>query len=57
MRTIEQSNDLYLSELRDVLEERCGPRVSETTIWRTLMRVGFRMKCVPELYKKYCINY
>ncbi|KLO06298.1 hypothetical protein SCHPADRAFT_811868, partial [Schizopora paradoxa] len=37
-------NDRYLDELRDMLEERCGVRVSEATIWRTLHRAGFRMK-------------
>lgn len=37
-------NDRYLEELKEVLEERCGVRVSESTIWRTLNRVGCRLK-------------
>lgn len=43
---VNRHNDRYLDELRDLLEERCGVRVSESTIWRTLHRVGFRMKAV-----------
>lgn len=43
-KTLAHRNDMYLDELRDVLEERCGVRVSEATIWRTLNRAGFRMK-------------
>lgn len=41
---VTRRNDLYLEELRDELESRCGIKVSESTIWRTLQRVGFRMK-------------
>lgn len=44
MSTVAAESDRYLDELRDVLEERCGVRVSESTIWRTLNRVGFRLK-------------
>ncbi len=44
MQTVTRRNDMYLEELREVLEERCGVHVSESTIWRTLQRVGFRMK-------------
>ncbi len=43
---------MYLEELREVLEERCGVYVSESTIWRTLQRVGFRMKEVSVLFAK-----
>ena len=43
-------NDRYLDELRDMLEERCGVRVSESTIWRTLHRAGFRMKEVSRRF-------
>ena len=46
MKSITQSNDLYLAELCDLLEERCGAQVSEPTIWRTLTRVGFKMKYI-----------
>ncbi len=48
MNTVTQRNDLYLEELRDSLEERCGIRVSEATIWRTLQCIGFRMKEVSQ---------
>ncbi|KLO04692.1 Homeodomain-like protein, partial [Schizopora paradoxa] len=44
VNTVIRRNDRYLDELKDVLEERCGVRVTESTIWRTLHRVGFRMK-------------
>lgn len=44
IQTVTRRNDMYLEELREVLEERCGVHVSESTIWRTLQRVGFRMK-------------
>ncbi len=44
LATVSRHNDLYLDELRDVLEERCGVVVTESTIWRTLQRAGFRMK-------------
>ncbi len=43
-RAITRRNDRYLEELREVLEERCGVKVSDATIWRTLHRVGFRLK-------------
>ena len=42
-------NDHYLDKLRDMLEEQCGMRVTESTIWRTLNRAGFRMKEVSDL--------
>ncbi len=47
--TIDKRGDLYLSELRDTLQDRCGTVVCETTVWRTLKRAGFRMKevCPP----------
>ncbi len=44
MGTVSLNNDRYLDEMRDMLEERCGVRVTESTIWRTLNRVGFRLK-------------
>ncbi|KLO04588.1 Homeodomain-like protein [Schizopora paradoxa] len=44
VRAVNDRNDRYLEELQAVLEERCGVRVSEATVWRTLQRVGFRMK-------------
>ena len=39
-----RNNDRYLDELRAVLEDRCGTSVSDVTIWRTLHRIGFRLK-------------
>ncbi len=44
MGTVSLNNDRYLDELGDMLEERCGVRVTESTVWRTLNRVGFRLK-------------
>ncbi len=44
MSTVTLESDRYLDELRGMLEERCGVQVSEATIWRTLNRVGFRLK-------------
>lgn len=41
---VTRRNDRYLEELREVLEERCGVKVSDSTIWRTLHRVVFRLK-------------
>ena len=38
------NNNRYLDELRAVLEDRCGTSVSDVTIWRTLHRIGFRLK-------------
>ena len=43
MRSATKSTDgLYLVELREALEERCGIRISESMIWRMLKRVVFR---------------
>ncbi len=44
MNAVTRRNDMYLEELKEMLEQRCGVTVSESTIWRTLNRVGFRMK-------------
>ncbi len=41
LATVSRHNNLYLDELRDVLEERCGVVVTESTIWRTLQRADF----------------
>jgi transposase len=38
--------DLYLDELRMELLETCGVSVSESTIWRTLVKGGYSMKKV-----------
>ncbi len=56
MQTVTRRNDMYLEELREVLEERCGVYVSESTIWRTLQRVGFRMKEVSDVLLKDCAH-
>lgn len=44
MSAVTRFNDRYLVELRSMLEERCGVKVNDATVWRTLQRVGFRMK-------------
>lgn len=44
MSTVDRYNDRYLDELKAMLEERCGVKVSESTVWRTLNRCGFRLK-------------
>lgn len=49
IKAVTRRNNRYLEELKDVLEERCGVTVTESTIWRTLKRVGFRMKVVRSL--------
>jgi len=41
---VRHSPDVYLDEIRELIEERCGTEVSELTIWRTLRRCGFTMK-------------
>lgn len=44
LASVTDRNDMYLDELKEVLEERCGLSVSESTVWRTLQRAGFRLK-------------
>jgi transposase len=43
---IERTPDIYVSELKEELEEACGVGVSESTIKRTLRRRGFARKRV-----------
>ncbi|KAJ6456076.1 Homeodomain-like protein [Mycena sanguinolenta] len=43
---VRHSPDVYLDELREIIEEKRGTEVSEATIWRTLRRCGFTMKKV-----------
>ncbi|KAJ7163771.1 hypothetical protein C8R46DRAFT_1101532 [Mycena filopes] len=43
---VRHSPDVYLDELRELLEEKRGCEVSEATIWRSLKRCGFTMKKV-----------
>ncbi|KAJ7194797.1 hypothetical protein GGX14DRAFT_377632 [Mycena pura] len=43
---VRHSPDVYLDELRELLEETRGSEVSEATIWRSLKRCGFTMKKV-----------
>ncbi len=50
VNTLTRRNDLYLDELKHMLEERCGVSVNDSTIWRTLQRVGFRMKEVRVIF-------
>ncbi|PPQ84969.1 hypothetical protein CVT26_008289 [Gymnopilus dilepis] len=42
--TIRHSPDIYLDELKELLEDRIGLEVDESTIWRALRRSGFTMK-------------
>lgn len=49
MSAVTINNDHYLDELRDMLEECCGVRVTESTIWCILNWAGFRMKEVSKL--------
>ncbi|KAI6033566.1 hypothetical protein BKA83DRAFT_4044741, partial [Pisolithus microcarpus] len=44
--TVQNSPDLYLDELQQMLEASCGVYVSRATVWRTLCRGGFMMKKV-----------
>ncbi|KAI5981113.1 hypothetical protein EDD15DRAFT_2184676 [Pisolithus albus] len=44
--TVQNSPDLYLDELQQMLEASCGIYVSRATVWRTLCRGGFTMKKV-----------
>jgi transposase len=43
---VAQKPDIYLDELRELLAERSGIQVHESTIWRALTRSGFTMKKV-----------
>jgi hypothetical protein len=46
LATLSHTPDLYLEELRQDLVQRCGVSVSESTIWRTLIKGGYTMKKV-----------
>ena len=37
---------MYLDEMKDLLEMRCGVQVNDSTIWKALKRSGFTMKKV-----------
>ena len=43
---ISHSPDAYLDELRTQLEEACGVKVHESTVWKALKRRGFTLKKV-----------
>ena len=43
---VNQKPDIYLDELQELLTERSGVHVHESTIWRALTRSGFTMKKV-----------
>ncbi|KAH7902893.1 Homeodomain-like protein [Hygrophoropsis aurantiaca] len=56
--TVRHTADLYLDELRDLLEERCGTKVHESTVWRALRRSGFTIKKVSSGYSCFfCSNW
>ncbi|KAH7923726.1 hypothetical protein BV22DRAFT_1014843, partial [Leucogyrophana mollusca] len=44
--TVQNTPDLYLDELQEMLAVSCGVEVSRSTVWRTLQRAGFSMKKV-----------
>ncbi|KAJ7450497.1 Homeodomain-like protein [Mycena galericulata] len=43
---VRHSPDIYLAELQEILEDRLGVSVDESTLWRSLKRCGFTMKKV-----------
>jgi hypothetical protein len=47
--SVNNTCDIYLDELKDSLGTICGREISESTIWRTLKRCGYRMKKVSEV--------
>ncbi|KAJ7115757.1 hypothetical protein C8R44DRAFT_586501, partial [Mycena epipterygia] len=42
--TVDRTCDTYLDELQESLGAICGAEASQSTIWRTLRRRGYRMK-------------
>jgi hypothetical protein len=42
----QQNCDMYLSDFQEDLETWAGQRISQSTICRTLKRMGFTMKLV-----------
>jgi transposase len=44
--TVQQTPDLYLDELCEILATNCGVKVSRATVWRTLRASAFTMKKV-----------
>jgi transposase len=46
---VNQAPDLYLDELKEMLEVTCGVSVSRSTVWRTLRRAGFTMKKITRV--------
>ncbi|KAF8582212.1 hypothetical protein K439DRAFT_1351737, partial [Ramaria rubella] len=46
LRSINETNDIYLDELKVNLEECCGTEVSLSTVWQALKKSGFTMKKV-----------
>ena len=49
-KTLSNTPDLYLDELRLELQERLGVSVSISTIWRTLRKGGYTMRKVCYQY-------
>ena len=43
---VRHSPDLYLDEMRELLETHCGVEVTDSTVWRALSRTRFTMKKV-----------
>ncbi|KIL55693.1 hypothetical protein M378DRAFT_17709 [Amanita muscaria Koide BX008] len=42
--TVRHSPEIYLDEMQEIMEDRLGVDVSESTIWRALRRSGFTLK-------------
>jgi hypothetical protein len=54
---ISHSPDVYLDEIRTRLEEACGVKVHESTVWRALKRRGFTLKKVSiRVFMLVCIS-
>ncbi|KAJ6503537.1 Homeodomain-like protein [Mycena sanguinolenta] len=49
---VRHSPDLYLAELQEILEDRVGVSVDQSTLWRSLRRCGFTMKKVNQIQFK-----
>ncbi|KIJ52296.1 hypothetical protein M422DRAFT_89347, partial [Sphaerobolus stellatus SS14] len=51
---LERANDVYLDELQEMLKQRCGKKVSVSTIWRAFSQAGFTMKKITKVACEHC---
>jgi hypothetical protein len=49
---LDERPDVYLDELRQELLDTCGVSVSESTVWRTLIKGGYSMKKVCIMWQR-----